>query len=95
MKIKIACFENACLERKFKTGDKFLPRRGAADFLQWWEKIFAVVRRIFCSGARKFLQWRGRFYGGGGVEGGEMGGRGSLEGLGGLVGLGSAGSLEC
>ena len=29
MKIKIACLKNACLERKFKTGDKFwLGRRG-------------------------------------------------------------------
>ena len=28
MKIKIACFKNACLERKFKTGDKFCKGRG-------------------------------------------------------------------
>ena len=28
MKIKIACFKNACLERKFKTDEKFLLGRG-------------------------------------------------------------------
>ena len=37
-----------------------MPRRGAADFLQWCEKIFAVVRQIFCSGGRNFLQWCGK-----------------------------------
>jgi hypothetical protein len=37
--------------------------RGAADLLQLWEKIFAVVRRIFCSGARKFSQWLKNFMG--------------------------------
>jgi hypothetical protein len=62
MKIKIACLKKACLERKLKTGDKFLPRRGAADLGQWRGNFFAVVRRIFPSGARKFLQWCGRFF---------------------------------
>ena len=74
MKIKIACLKKACLERKLKTGDKFLPRRGAADlgqwrgnffcsgaanFSQWCEKIFAVVRQIFCSGGSFVWPWRG------------------------------------
>jgi hypothetical protein len=62
MKVKIACLKNACLERKLKTGDKFLPRWGAADLGQWRGNFFAVVRRIFCSGGRKFLQWCGRFF---------------------------------
>ena len=52
MKINIACFKNAGLEKKFKTGDKFLPRRGAADFSQWCEKIFPMVRENFFSGGR-------------------------------------------
>ena len=55
MKIKIACFKNACLERKFKTGDKFLPHRGAADF-------FIGAGRFFCSGAANFLQWGEKFF---------------------------------
>ena len=58
MKIKIACLKKACLERKLKTGDKFLPRRGAADLGQWCGEFFPVVRENFCSGAADFLQWR-------------------------------------
>ena len=65
MKIKIACFKKACLERKFKTGenffkigDKFLPRRGAADLGQWCGRFFAVVRQIFYSGASFVWSWR-------------------------------------
>ena len=50
MKVKIACLKNACLEREFKTGDNFLPRRGAADLGQLRGNFFAVVRQIFCSG---------------------------------------------
>jgi hypothetical protein len=43
MKIKIACFKNACLERKFKTGDKILPRRGAADFRPHFAKCGRIL----------------------------------------------------
>ena len=35
MKIKIACFKNARLERKFKTGDKFLLGGGKLKVPRW------------------------------------------------------------
>ena len=60
MKIKIACLKNACLERKFKTGDKFLPRRGAADLGQWGENFFVVVGDLTRRGAAVFGGGRGR-----------------------------------
>ena len=47
MEIRIACFKNAGLERKFKTGDKFLPRRGAADFGGGGEEESAAVEMKF------------------------------------------------
>ena len=51
MEIKIACLKNACLEREFKTGDKFLLGRGSyGDGINRVERFGVGKMKIFAAG---------------------------------------------